>query len=233
MAGAGSRFEKAGYTFPKPLVEVEGKPMIQAVVENLGLVGHARHIFIVQEKHYDKYALKYLLQLIAPDCEIVKVNGLTEGAACTALLAKPLIDRSEPLLIANSDQIIRWKKDNSPLTNLHSNSEGLIYTFKATHPKWSFARTTAANQVLEVAEKRPISQTATCGVYQWKHGHSYVKYAERMIEKNIRTNNEFYVCPVFNEAIEDNKLITAVDVEGMWGIGTPEDLDTYIQMLRS
>jgi len=234
MAGAGSRFEKAGYTFPKPLIEVDGKPMIQAVVENIDLVGEARHIFIVQEEHYDRYALKYLLPLIAgEDTEIVKVNGLTEGAACTTLLAKALINNDEPLLLANSDQIIRWKKGQAPFDHLFDQTEGLIYTFQATHPKWSFARTTAHNQVLEVAEKRPISHTATCGVYRWRRGRDYVKYAEQMIEKQIRTNGEFYVCPVYNEAIEDGMRVTAVDVDGMWGIGTPEDLETYLVTLRS
>ena len=101
MAGAGSRFEKAGYTFPKPLIEVDGKPMIQVVVENLNI--DAQHIFIVQKEHYEKYNLQYLLNLIAPGCEIVQVDGVTEGAACTTLLAKEFINNDEPLLTANSD----------------------------------------------------------------------------------------------------------------------------------
>ena len=101
MAGAGSRFEKAGYTFPKPLIEVKGQPMIAKVVENLNLQG--KYIFLVQKAHYEKYDLENLLNLIAPGCEIVQIDGLTEGAACTVLKARDLIDNDQPLLISNSD----------------------------------------------------------------------------------------------------------------------------------
>ena len=106
MAGAGSRFEKAGYTFPKPLIEVNGKPMIQTVVENLNI--DARHIFIVQKSHCEKYNLKNMLNVIAPGCKVVEVDGITEGAACTTLLAKEFINNDEPLLMANSDQFVDW-----------------------------------------------------------------------------------------------------------------------------
>ena len=106
MAGAGSRFEKAGYTFPKPLIDVAGQPMIQTVIENLNLQG--KYIFLVRKEHYEKYDLKSLLNLIAPNCEIVQIEGLTEGAACTVLKAQELIDNDEPLIIANADQYIKW-----------------------------------------------------------------------------------------------------------------------------
>jgi HAD superfamily hydrolase (TIGR01509 family) len=90
MAGAGSRFEKAGYTFPKPLIEVRGKPMIQLVVENLNI--DANYIFIVKKDHRKKYHLDSFLNLIAPNCKIIEVDKITEGAACTSLLAKKYID---------------------------------------------------------------------------------------------------------------------------------------------
>ena len=206
MAGAGSRFEKAGYTFPKPLIEVNGKPMIQAVVENLNI--DAKHIFIVQKKHYEEYNLKYLLNLITNNnCEIVQVDGMTEGAACTTLLAKKFIDNDEPLVLANSDQFVEWDSNEFMYSMTADNIDGGILSFEATHPKWSFARLTEEGYVSEVAEKKPISNIATVGIYYWKKGSDYVKYAEQMIDKNIRTNNEFYVCPVFNEAIGDHKKI--------------------------
>ena len=104
-----------------------------------------------------------------------------------------------------------------------------MLTFTATHPKWSFAKLDQNGLVTEVAEKKPISDIATAGIYYWKHGRDYVKYAEQMIEKNIRFNNEFYVCPVFNQAIEDGKKIKTFHFEGMWGIGTPEDLRTFLE----
>jgi HAD superfamily hydrolase (TIGR01509 family) len=227
MAGAGSRFEQAGYTFPKPLIDVNGKPMIQTVVENLNI--EARHIFIVQTEHYIKYNLKYMLELIAPGCKIGFVDSITEGAACTTLLAKQFIDNDEPLLIANSDQFVEWDSNNFMYAMGADSVDGGILTFRSTHPKWSFAKLNADGFVCEVAEKKPISDIATVGIYYWKRGSDYVKYAEQMIAKDIRTNNEFYVAPIFNEAIEDGKKIKTYDIERMWGLGDPQSLETFIR----
>lgn len=227
MAGAGSRFQQAGYTFPKPLIEVNGKPMIQLVVENLNI--DATHIFIVQKEHYEKYNLNYLLNLVSPGCKIIQVDGMTEGAACTTLLAKELINNDDPLVFANSDQFLDWNSNEFMYSMEAEEVDGGMLTFTATHPKWSFAKTNEDGFVTEVAEKKPISNVATAGIYYWKHGKDYVKYAEQMIEKNIRFNNEFYVCPVFNQAIEDGKKIKTFHFDGMWGIGTPEDLKTFLE----
>jgi beta-phosphoglucomutase-like phosphatase (HAD superfamily)/dTDP-glucose pyrophosphorylase len=226
MAGAGSRFAQAGYTFPKPLIEVRGKPMIQVVVENLNI--EANYIFLVQREHYETYNLKYLLNLIAPGCKIVQVDGLTEGAACTTLLAKEHIDNDAPLVMANSDQFVEWNSNECMYAFSADSIDGGILTFKATHPKWSYAKLNEDGFVSEVAEKKVISDEATVGIYYWRHGSDYVKYAEQMIDKNIRTNGEFYTCPVFNEAIGDGKKIRVKNIEKMWGIGTPEDLNYFL-----
>ena len=227
MAGAGSRFQAAGYTFPKPLIDVEGKPMIQLVVENLNI--DANFIFVVQKSHREKYNLDTLLNLIAPNCKIVEVDGLTEGAACTALLAKEHIDNDNPLFFANSDQFVEWDSTEFMYKMNETDADGGIVSFRATHPKWSFAKVDENGLVTEVAEKNPISDIATVGYYYWKHGSDFVKYAEDMIEKNIRVNNEFYVCPVFNQAIKDGKKIRTFDIPKMWGLGTPEDLKYYLE----
>jgi HAD superfamily hydrolase (TIGR01509 family) len=226
MAGAGSRFQAAGYTFPKPLIEVKGKPMIQVVVENLNI--DANFIYVVQKEHREKYNLDTLLNLITPNCKIVETDGMTEGAACTALLAKEYIDVDAPLFFANSDQFVEWDSNEFLYKMNETNADGGIVSFKATHPKWSFAKIDENGLVTEVAEKNPISDIATVGYYYWKHGSDFVKYAEQMIEKDIRVNNEFYVCPVFNEAIADCKKIKTFDIPKMWGIGTPEDLDVFL-----
>ena len=227
MAGAGSRFEKAGYTFPKPLIDVNGKPMIQVVIENLNI--KANYIYIVQKSHREKYNLDTLLNLITPNCKIVEVDGLTEGAASTALLAKEYINNDKPLFFANSDQFVEWDSNEFMYKMNETESDGGIVSFRATHPKWSFAKINEEGLVTEVAEKNPISDIATVGYYYWKQGSDFVKYAEQMIKQNIRVNNEFYVCPVFNEAIKDNKEIRTFDVEKMWGLGTPEDLKHYLE----
>jgi HAD superfamily hydrolase (TIGR01509 family) len=227
MAGAGSRFQQAGYTFPKPLIDVKGNPMIQLVVENLNI--DANYIYVVQKSHREKYNLDTLLNLITPNCKIVEVDGVTEGAACTALLTKDYINNDSPLFFANSDQFVEWDSNEFFYKMQETNSDGGIVTFKATHPKWSFAKINENGLVTEVAEKNPISDVATVGYYYWKHGSDFIRYAESMIKKNIRINNEFYVCPVFNEAIEDSKQIRTFNAKGMWGLGDPESLDYFLK----
>jgi HAD superfamily hydrolase (TIGR01509 family) len=227
MAGAGSRFEQAGYSFPKPLIDVNGKPMIQVVVDNLNF--KSNHIFIVQKQHREKYNLDSLLPLIAKKCSIIDVDGITEGAACTTLLAEKLIDNDNPLIIANSDQFLEWEVSDFMYEMKEHNVDAGIVTFTATHPKWSFAKVDEYGIVTEVAEKNPISDIATVGVYYWKKGSDYVKYAKSMISRNKRFNNEFYVCPVFNEAIIDNKKIKIYHINKMQGLGTPEDLNIFLK----
>jgi HAD superfamily hydrolase (TIGR01509 family) len=224
MAGLGSRFQSAGYTIPKPLIDVNGKPMIQLVVENLKV--DARFIFIVQTEHCEKYNIHKFLEKIAPGCVIIPVTAVTEGACCSVLLAKEYIDNDTHLLIANSDQYVEW--DSNAFLSQAKDVDGAIATFESSHPKWSYVKIGDDGFASEVAEKRVISNKATVGIYYYACGADFVKYAERMIKKNVRVNNEFYVCPVFNEFIEDGKRIQAVDVNRMWGLGTPEDLDVYL-----
>lgn len=228
MAGEGSRFAKEGYTFPKPLIDVRGKPMIQQVVENLDFV--SEYIFLVRKKHVEKYEglVDTLHRITNSSCKIVEVDGLTEGAACTALLAKEHIDVDEDLLIANSDQFIEYERQNFISLKNMTDVDAIVWTFNAVHPKWSFVKTNSRGYITEVAEKKPISDIATCGIYWYRKGSDFVKYAEQMIDKNIRVNNEFYIAPVYNELISDHKTLIPFYVGKMWGLGTPEDLRHYL-----
>ena len=230
MAGAGKRFFDAGYIFPKPLIEIDNKPMIQWVIESLNL--QANYIFIIQKEHQEKYNIKSVLKILQPNCKIIELDHLTEGAACTTLLAKEYINNDDPLIIANSDQYINWNSSKAFYDFNSKNLDGAILTFEAIHPKWSYAKCNNEGFVTEVAEKKVISRNATVGVYYWKHGSDYVKSAEEMIKKNIRVNNEFYVCPVYNEFLRKNKKIKIHKVDKMWGLGTPEDLNNFIQKMK-
>ena len=163
MAGAGKRFEEMGYSFPKPLVDVDGKPMIQVVVDSLNI--DAKYIYVVQKEHYEKYNLKHLLNLISPNCKIIQIDEMTEGAACTTLLAEKYINNDEPLLMANSDQYLDWNSNEFMYSMIADDIDGGILTFTATHPKWSFAKLNKDGFVERVAEKDPISNIATVGVY--------------------------------------------------------------------
>jgi HAD superfamily hydrolase (TIGR01509 family) len=232
MAGNGSRFASVGYKDPKPLIPVFGKPMISWVVDNLGL--DATYTFITRKE----FGCENYLRSIVPDCNIVAIDRVTEGAACTVLLAKEYIDNKNPLLIINSDQYIEFEDCDTAFKFmfdfLYEPSEqrfaGKISTFDGGgHPKWSYAKTNEDGVITEVREKDPFSPHATTGLYVWRRGRDFVKYANQMIAKNIRVNNEFYVVPVFNEAIEDGWLFEICDCKRMWGIGTPEDLDIFLK----
>ena len=229
MAGEGSRFAKEGYTFPKPLIDVCGKPMIQKVVENLDFI--SEYIFLVRKKHVLEYEgmVDTLHRITNNSCKIVEVDGLTEGAACTALLAQEYIDCEDDLLIANSDQFIEYQRENFISLKNMTSADAIVWTFNAVHPKWSFVKTNARGYITEVAEKRPISNIATCGVYWYRKGSDFVKYANQMIKKDIRVRNEFYIAPVYNELLEDNKTLIPFYVHKMWGLGTPEDLKHYME----
>jgi HAD superfamily hydrolase (TIGR01509 family) len=233
MAGEGSRFSQAGYTFPKPLIDVNGKPMIQVVIDNLNLdTEKCKFVFICRQAHMEKYNLSYLLKAYAPNSEIVVTDGLTEGAACSILLAKEHINNDDHLILANSDQFMEWDPNVFMYSMVADDIDGGIATFTSTHPKWSYAKLDEDGFVCEVAEKKPISSNATTGVYYWKHGKDFVTYAEQMMEKNIRVNGEFYTAPVFNEAVGDGKKIKIFPIQKMWGIGVPEDLNYFLDNYR-
>ncbi len=227
MAGLGSRFTNEGYKLPKPLIDVGGKPMIQRVVENLNI--DANYIFLVQKAHYENYNLGVILPLMVPGCKIIQVDGLTEGAACTTLLAKEFINNEQHLLIANSDQLVDWDSCDFLHHTLSNQIDGSILTFRDNNPKWSYAKINNLGYVTELAEKQVISDIATVGIYFYNRGSEYVKYAEQMIKKDIRVNGEFYVAPVYNEYIADNKKIKTYDCQKMWGMGIPSDLQYLLE----
>ncbi|MDO5381710.1 MAG: glycosyltransferase family 2 protein [Eubacteriales bacterium] len=228
MAGRGSRFAQAGYQKPKPLIDIFGHPMIEYVTKNIKPECEHRYIYICQEEHLKKYGLSDELKKISPGCEIITIDHVTEGAACTVLLAKTLIDNDDSMMIANSDQYV--DTDINEYISAMGDKDGLIMTMPADDPKWSFIKYDENQLVTMVKEKEVISNEATVGIYNYKHGRDFVKYAEQMIQKNIRVNNEFYVAPVYNEMIEAGMKIGFCDVGAkMFGLGTPEDLNYFME----
>jgi beta-phosphoglucomutase-like phosphatase (HAD superfamily)/dTDP-glucose pyrophosphorylase len=239
MAGNGSRFAQAGYTDPKPFIPVFGNPMISWVVKNVGI--DSTYTFIIRKEFEQTYNARSYLESIVPGCNIVTVDHVTEGAACTVLLAREHIDNDRPILIINSDQYIEFTGCETAFSLVFDflykpssqTLDGLISTFDGEgHPKWSYAKTDDDGIVTEVREKDPFSDHATTGMYIWRRGSDFVKYANQMIQKNIRVNNEFYVVPVFNEAIADGCRFGIAGCDRMWGIGTPEDLNVFLREYR-
>lgn len=233
MAGNGSRFKTAGYPKAKPFIDVAGKMMIEQVIHNLGT--EHEYIFLMRCEHLagNETALAQLLTQIGGKGKVVMVDALTEGACCTALIARSLIDNDEELLIANADQIIEYQKANFDYLRALTSVDAIIFSFKDTDPKWSFLRLGEKGLVNLVAEKKVISDIATCGIYWYRKGRDFVLHADQMIAKNIRVNKEFYIAPVFNQMLKSEKTIIPFFVDKMHGLGTPEDLKEYIAYVQS
>jgi dTDP-glucose pyrophosphorylase len=233
MAGRGSRFVKAGYTLPKPLIPIHGVSMIQVVIENLRPERDHRFIFLCLKEHIEKYSIDEKLKLISPEAVIISVDGITEGAACTVLLAKDYINNDEPLMIANSDQWVDIDIDDYLAAMEEQKKDGFIMTMWADDPKWSYVRLDEREEIIEVVEKEVVSNEATVGIYNYARGSYFVEAAEDMIDKNCRVNGEFYVAPTYNAMIRAGLNIGYYNVgkeyDGMYGMGIPSDLDLFVK----
>lgn len=228
MAGEGQRFKDEGFTTPKPIIDVEGLPMVGLVAHKLDI--NANFIFVVRGEHCEQYNLETILKLMHPTCTIVKTWGKQGGAACSILKAEQFINNNEHLLIVNSDQIWDWNARLFYSQMVKQELDGGIVVFQdeERNPKWSFAKTDKEGYVTEVAEKTPISDLGTAGIYYFKSGSDFVKYAKQMIEKKITVNNEYYTAPVYNELIQDGKKIKTFMIDKMIGLGIPSDLMNYL-----
>ena len=232
MAGRGSRFAEAGYTLPKPMILVHGKPMIQVVVENLTPRCRHRFIFICQNEHIRTFQLENKLHSLAEDVVVVGIDGITEGQVCSVLCAREFINNDAPLMTANSDQYIDFDINDYLRYMDDRKLDGLIMTMEADDPKWSYVRTDAEGIVLETAEKKVISTNATVGIYNFRNGRDLVWAAESMIADDIRVNGEFYTCPCYNYLISRGRRIGFYGIgkegNGMYGLGIPQDLDYFL-----
>jgi dTDP-glucose pyrophosphorylase len=231
MAGAGSRFAKAGYSDPKPLIQVHDYPMIKLVINNLKPQCEHRFIFICQNQHVSDYGLNEKLRVWSNGGIVVGIDGLTEGAACTVLAAKDYINNGDPLMIANSDQFVDCDI-NHYLSLMGNDTDGIIMTMKANDPKWSFVGFDQDGVINNVVEKQVISDEATVGIYNFQRGSDFVSAAEDMIRSNARVNNEFYVAPVYNTIIKNGGKIRHYNIGseglGMYGLGIPADLELFL-----
>jgi dTDP-glucose pyrophosphorylase len=232
MAGRGARFREAGYREPKPLIPVHGIPMIEAVVNNLRPRAPHRFVFICQREHDQAFGLGRFLRTLSPGCEVVCIDGVTEGAACTVLLARQQINSSQPLMIANCDQWIDFSIDEYLAVFNESRADGFIMTMTADSPKWSFVGRDSQGHVAAVVEKQVVSDEATVGIYNFASGADFVTGAEFMIASNHRVNNEFYVAPVYTQLASWGRRIETLrigsDQDLMYGLGTPADLERFL-----
>jgi len=229
MAGLGSRFSDAGYTTPKPFIEIEGKPMILEAVNTLGFEGN--YIFIIRKDEYIKSKMKEIF----PDSQIIEVDYLTDGPASSVMLAKKFINNDEELIVANCDQIMWWDAETVIKQIRVMDYDGVVVTYHETTPKNSYARINRKGYVTKMAEKQVISNVSLNGIHYWKKGKYFVESTESMIEKNIRFNNEFYVSLTYNQMIEKGHKVGIYHIPNEFhnAVGTPDDLNRYFEKIST
>mgnify|MGYP000853134819 FL=1 len=224
ISGAGSRFPRDKYIVPKPLILIDDKAIIEWTMKSIDY-SNCNLIFVVRREHITEFGIDaYLRNKFGNDVIIVVAEKLTEGAVCSCLLAEKYIDNGLPLFVHCSD--VYFEKQLNPST-MDQSADGCILTFKSNSPNYSYSEVDASGRVLRTQEKSVISNLASVGVYYFKSGRLFVKYARRMIENNVRTNNEFFICPLYNLLIEDGYKITTKAVEKMHVFGTPEEFDFF------
>jgi CTP:phosphocholine cytidylyltransferase-like protein len=228
MAGLGSRFPNN--PLPKPLIDINGMPMIQVAMDSLGIVG--KFIFIVRSIHVEEFKIDLILKNLY-DCEVIVVNDLTEGPACTAMLAKDFINNQDPLFIANCDQIMKW--DSLSFNSFCKNypHDGFVVTYFANTTKNSYASLDNNGLVKLIKEKEVISNVSLNGIHFWKKGSDFVDSFYKMVENDDRApNGEFYIGPSYNHMISINKKIGIYHIpnEQHWAVGTEEDLNLYMRL---
>lgn len=229
MSGEGKRFSDRGFIFPKPLVEIQGRPMVEWVIANLKLEEPHQFIFICSKQHLSRFALGDVLQLLAPGSLVIPVDRPTAGALCSVLLASGHLAEGEELVIANADQVVDVPFRSFLAAARQPDVDGCLMTFPSTHPKWSYAKVVDA-RVVAVAEKRPISHEATTGLYYFRRCKDFLHAAERMILKHSDHEGQFYVAPSYNELILAGKQVITFPIErsAMHSLGSPEDVEAFI-----
>jgi len=228
LAGEGKRFSDAGYSTPKPFININNKPMIQSVVENLDIDG--KHIFIIQKKHSIDFDLQNFLKSIKPNCVVIEIDQVTQGPACTALLAEEYID-NQPLIVVNCDQMIHDFDVNRLLEySEKNNADGVLGAFISTSNKNSYMKLNLFGEVQEIKEKVVISNIATNGLHFWKNGKDFVYSTKEMIDSNEVYNGEYYIAPTYNQLIIKGKRILPFFYNLHFPIGTPEDLKNYKEL---
>jgi dTDP-glucose pyrophosphorylase len=229
-AGEGSRFAKSGWKKPKPFIDVDGRPMLDHVVENVVPTG-AEVTLLLRKSHMQAHPT-IVKGFERAGTIIIPVDKLTEGTACTVLLARKIFDNDSPMMVANSDQLVDFDVTDYVTDCIDRELDGSILVFRdpSMDPKWSFAKLDKEGLVTEVAEKNPISDLATVGIYLFTRGRDFVSATADMFAANERVNGEFYTCPVYNYMISNGARIGVYEVtmDSMSGLGTPDDLSSFL-----
>lgn len=235
MGGSDEAFRQHGYAYAKPLIEIAGRPLIQHVLDPLKRIEGSEVVFVIRKEDDLRFHLREVLQLLDPGAVIVRADGPTAGAACTALLAIEHIDNDDELLIANGDQILAFDIAGILQRFRERRLDAGTVVFDSVHPRWSFVKTDADGMVIEAAEKRPISRNATAGVYYFRQGQFFVEAAKDMIRKDASVNDGFFVCPSLNELVlaQMRVGVERIEREEYISLATPQAVEEYELILKA
>lgn len=235
MGGSDEAFREHGYVYAKPLIEIDGRPLIEHVLDPLRKVVDGQRIFVIRKEDDLRYHMREVLRLLDPRAHVIRADGPTAGAACTALLAIEHIDSDEELVIANSDQVIDFDLQTTIESFRRRGLDAGTVVFDSVHPRWSFVKTDDDGLVIEASEKRPISRNATAGIYYFREGRLFVDAAKKMLIKQASVNGGFFVCPSFNELILAQMRVGVERIERAQytSLATPQAVEEYEQLLKA
>lgn len=207
--GHSSFFE--GSFFPKPLIEVKGKTMLEMLIDNYAGLNPKTYIFIFDKKNCNEFHIDASAKILSPSSIVISLQNQTAGALCTCLMAIDHINDDTPLIIANCDQTIDVDYDKVLKHFEEQEFDAGVITFPSIHPRWSYAFKQGV-EVVEVAEKRPLSQNAIAGFYYYRKGSDFVEAAKKAIEKDNCLDGRFYISASINELILLGKKIGYYDI---------------------
>ncbi len=229
MAGAGSRFKKAGFNKPKMLLEAHGKTLLEWSVDSLPLELCTSLVFIGLKEHKEKYNLENFIEnkYGKYNIQFLWLNDITRGQAETVYKAKDLIDLDTDLVIFNIDTF--FISDTLKKNLLKNNIDGVLGAFKSKEDRFSFAKLAEKGYVTETAEKIVISNYALTGLYHFKYPKDFFDICQKHIENHILYKNEFYIAPMYNELIKQGKKFIIDIAKEHWILGTPEEYKLFIE----
>lgn len=234
MAGLGSRFANKGYTVPKPLIPIHGTPMIGVVAANLANAVADHLILVCKREVMETTDLPNSVSGFSGRVTVVAVDNLTEGPAATVEAARAVVDLNRPLVIANSDQYVDAPLDSFYEDITGGKLDGAVLCMRDDDPKWSYAQLDQNGFLLNIVEKKVVSPLATVGIYGYaKASYAFNSFAS-MRAAGDRTNNEYYVGPGYKYLVKDGLKISVHDLgavsDVMFGLGIPEDLETFARL---
>ena len=233
MAGEGSRFARAGWTTPKPLIELHGVPLFRRAINSVAIEGvEMKYSFIVRQEHIDNQQIDRLIKEIQPDAHVFSVLKTTRGAVETCLVAESAIADDDAVVVMDCDLEFRSVRYNELVAKALSlpaeeADGGALVSFESDNPRYSYAEIDEEGCVLRTAEKEPISSHALCGAYFFGSGKDFKRIAHQLLDDGTHGKAEFYVSLLYNYLLAEGKVVRLAPMEEYYSYGTPEELLFY------